>query len=166
MGAPRLSPGVRETLSALADAALPSCTAQDGTIDRKRLAATILDGLGGNPPARAQLAKEGTALAVNSFVADRFRDARNRVTVGGRKTTLREVYSVPIGKGQWATKPIDELTPDDLSAIEAQIQREAMGRLRAARDIRTLRGFVANPGTAQITLDDGEFAEEMNDAEE
>jgi hypothetical protein len=81
------------------------------------------------------------------------------VTIAGRETSVRETYAVPHPGGKWVTKSIDALTADDMVLIERHIHAEAMTRLRAAKDIRTLRGFETSDA-AQMQLDDGPVSAE------
>jgi hypothetical protein len=162
MGAPRLSPHVREALRELADTLSPQHTATDGTIDRKRLAADVLRAARSNVAVYSMLTAEGRTIAVDSFIADLYRDRRQKVTIAGRETSVRETYSVPHPGGKWVTKSIDALTAEDMARIERHIHGEAMTRLRAAKDIRTLRGFEISDA-AQMQLDDGPLSEEGSD---
>lgn len=160
MGAGRLSPRVREALTVIADEAVELYTAADGSIDRKGLAAQILRASRGNTGVYAELTTRARELAVESFVADLFRDRQQRVMIGGRKTKIRETMAVPTAGGKWVTKGLDDLTADDLAAIAAHTHAEAMTRLRTVRDIRILRGFEVSDA-AQMEI--GEIAEGVQD---
>jgi hypothetical protein len=156
MGAGRLSPFVRDALIEIADRDAHLYTAADGSIDRKGLAANVLRAARGNTAIYSMLTAEARELAVGSFIADLYRDRRQNVTIGGRKTKVRETYSVPQPGGGWVTKSIDKLTPEDMDAIDRHTHAQAMTRLKAAKDIRTLRGFETSDA-AQMQI--GEIAE-------
>ena len=161
MGAPRLSPFVRQTLQDAADGAKASFTAQDGTIDRKGLAAHVLRAVRGNVAVYAALTDEARGLAVESLIADRYRDVKRKARIGNRQTTIRETYSVPLPGGAWITKSIDDLTQEDFDRLAQYNHKTAMRHLRAMKDVQILRGFEPGTSPAQMVLDDGEFAELM-----
>lgn len=154
MGARRISRQLRDQLTGLVQDSIELCREQTGAIDSDRLTEHVLASLASELDGATlrDLRTEAVTMAIDSLVADVLRDKRRRMVVAGRLVKIREVYRIPQEGGTWAIKTLGELTEEDIDRLEAYYEREAMGRLRTARALRQIRGFVHEP-KAQFELE-------------
>lgn len=133
--------------------AIETCRTEDGAIDTGRLIEQVMASLPSELDREIlrELRDQSVKIVIDSLLSDMMRDKRRRMTVSGRRVKIREVYRIPQDGGLWAVKQLEDLTEEDIDRLEAYYQREAMGRLRTARALREIRGFVHEP-KAQFEL--------------
>ncbi len=153
MGAKRVPHHLREHLIDLVHTAITDCRNEAGEIDTARLTEQVMASLPGqlDRAVLRELRDESVKIVIDSLTSDLLRDSRRRMTISGTRLKIRNTYRIPQDGGLWTVKELDDLTEEDIDRLEAYYQREAMGRLRTARALREIRGFVHEP-KAQFEL--------------